>query len=900
MATDYYVDSAAGSDSNNGTSSATPWKTLTKVNAVPQYQPGDHIKFKRGGSWTGTLHVVGTGSSSARLVVEDYGTGAAPIINGAGASETVNLWNKSYFTLQNLEIVNDSATASARYGIRLEYNLAGVFTDVQILNNDIHNIKGLSDRANLYGNAAIYIRMSDGTNFARLDHLLIQGNAIYDTGNISIYHKSANYYGAHPEYWATNLVIRENVFDQTGADHIVILGANAPLVERNAGYDAGINGHGYGWIAGMWSAVCCKDATFQYNEVARTQNEVLTGENAANDGDSQAFDCDLGASGLNLFQYNYTHDNKGGVLIMMAENLPKTVVYRYNLSVNDDRQTNSGSQFPILAMEGVNAAYVYNNVFYTTLERGIRLIDRSSTYFYNNIFHTPWAAYPSKTTFSNNCYYGHTPDVNDPYKVVANPLFVGPLPTTAGGDGYTSANMDMFMLQNGSPCINAGRDMTNDPIPNGGVDLWENPLYAGGLADIGAHEVVGGSASAPAQVTFIDDQSTSVAYTGGGWTHYSDDPLYFGETKTLASTAGRSVTCTFSGTNVSLFGRMGPSYGKLNVSIDNGPAVSVDCYWPSDKWRTELFNVTGLANGSHTIKATTATTTWTGIDYFQVMPGTPPAKAVVTRINNTASAGVVSYSSGWTATSGDSSFYASTRALSSAVGSYVDFTFTGTGARIYGTLYRTYGKLSVSVDGAPAKLVNCFQPGLVYDKCAKLYEVNGLSNGTHTLRATVAAKDPLSNGNSVSIELFESLVGGWIAPTEVIVDNTDTTGITLVGAWTSSTYFPGYYGTNYLHDGNTGKGTKSIRFTPDLPSSGTYEVFAWWEASGDRATIVPIDIVSASGTTPTSVNQRLNGSQWWSLGTYTFNAGTAGSVLIRTTGTTNGYVMADAVRFVRQ
>jgi hypothetical protein len=45
-------------------------------------------------------------------------------------------------------------------------------------------------------------------------------------------------------------------------------------------------------------------------------------------------------------------------------------------------------------------------------------------------------------------------------------------------------------------------------------------------------------------------------------------------------------------------------------------------------------------------------------------------------------------------------------------------------------------------------------------------------------------------------------------------------------------------------------------------------------------------------------------SQWVTLNTYAFTAGTAGNVVFRTkhaNGTnTNGYVVADAVRFVRQ
>lgn len=41
------------------------------------------------------------------------------------------------------------------------------------------------------------------------------------------------------------------------------------------------------------------------------------------------------------------------------------------------------------------------------------------------------------------------------------------------------------------------------------------------------------------------------------------------------------------------------------------------------------------------------------------------------------------------------------------------------------------------------------------------------------------------------------------------------------------------------------------------------------------------------------------GATWVSLGTYAFTAGTTGSVRITTTGT-NGFVIADAVRFLKQ
>jgi regulation of enolase protein 1 (concanavalin A-like superfamily) len=136
---------------------------------------------------------------------------------------------------------------------------------------------------------------------------------------------------------------------------------------------------------------------------------------------------------------------------------------------------------------------------------------------------------------------------------------------------------------------------------------------------------------------------------------------------------------------------------------------------------------------------------------------------------------------------------------------------------------------------------------------------------------------------------------------EIIMDNADVSGVTITGAWTSSTYIPGYVGTDYLHDGNTGKGTKSVRFTPNIPTAGAYQVYGRWTASSvDRATNAPFTVQYSGGTAgPLPQNQQLNNNTWVLIGTYTFAAGTGGYVEISNTGTTQ-HVIVDAVKFVRQ
>ncbi|WP_238650460.1 polysaccharide lyase family 8 super-sandwich domain-containing protein [Paenibacillus piscarius] len=133
---------------------------------------------------------------------------------------------------------------------------------------------------------------------------------------------------------------------------------------------------------------------------------------------------------------------------------------------------------------------------------------------------------------------------------------------------------------------------------------------------------------------------------------------------------------------------------------------------------------------------------------------------------------------------------------------------------------------------------------------------------------------------------------------EVIVDNNDSTGVLKTGSWKTAAVQTDRYGINYLHDDNSGKGSKSVTFTPDLPATATYSVYMMWPQHFNRSTAVPIEIVHAGGTATLTIDQTANGGIWNLLGTYSFAAGTSGSVTIRNNGTT-GYVTADAVRWVR-
>src|SRR5207245_2456964 len=78
----FYVDSLNGNDSNPGTQAA-PWQSLTRANKQ-LLAPGDSLLLKRGSLWSGQqVEVTENGTPSARIKVDAYGSGPAPVVSGA-------------------------------------------------------------------------------------------------------------------------------------------------------------------------------------------------------------------------------------------------------------------------------------------------------------------------------------------------------------------------------------------------------------------------------------------------------------------------------------------------------------------------------------------------------------------------------------------------------------------------------------------------------------------------------------------------------------------------------------------------------------------------------------------------------------------------------------------------
>ena len=476
----YYVHSVDGLDSNTGLSPSASWKTLDKVNSTT-FSAGDRILFSAGFRWVGTLNPKGSGSAANPIVIDRYGEGDRPIIDGAGATGNgvVYLYNQQYWEIRNLEITNDPEEGGDRRGVMIAAGNFGVVHHVHLVDLYIHHIKGIigqSIQAKDTGGIGIFIEEDDVKN-TRFDDLLIEGCRIETIDNTGIFSRSRAGGSNTPggSNWnrrrITNLRIRNNKINDIAKNAMIIRMADGGVVEYNVCWDTA-------YRTGTGNTIFSRSSrgtVFQYNEGYL---------NRSRDYDGCLYDADMESPGC-IFQYSYSHDNNHGLFWMCTEPEDSNVIVRYNISQND--------KGIIFCMNYANTScYVYNNVVFVPPHLSPTIIDErrnadKTYYFFNNIIYnmSPTASYQwfnGKRHFSHNVFFGYHPDSepDDPYKITDDPRFVNP-----GSGKFGIDSLDGYKLQPDSPCIDSGKAIAN----NGGMDYWRNRIPAlGDIIDRGAHE----------------------------------------------------------------------------------------------------------------------------------------------------------------------------------------------------------------------------------------------------------------------------------------------------------------------------------------------------------------------------------------------------------------------------
>ena len=486
LAADYYVDSVGGSDGNPGTSPAEAWQSLGPVNSTT-FSPGDHIYFKAGTKYTGQLKPQGLGVDGSPIVIDSYGDGNKPCIDANGLfPEAVLLYNIEYWEINNIEITNwtDSLLPQGK-GVYIHINDFGTAHHIILKNLYIHDIRG-DDSGHASGSGDGIMWLNEGYSVpSRFDDLVIEDCHIARCDLDGIWGWS-QYWAPYDWYPSLNVVIRGNLVEDVGLHGIVPIGCDGALVEYNV-LDGAVQKYPSGCGTWTWS---CTNSIVQFNEARNVQGSW----------DGWAFDSDWNSEN-NIFQYNYSHDNQVGFMLVCTPAIQswnrgcKNTIIRYNIGQNDGWGPPDSFPATFRIIGPCEDTYVYGNTIYIGAGLDIPLGDlgwswqgwSNGNYFYNNIFYADGRANytfgsSANNVFSNNVWYGdHNSPPYDPNAITADPMLVAP---NTGGEGM--GTLDGYKLQAGSPCIDAGADISG----SGGRDFWGSAVPYGSAYDIGAHEYI--------------------------------------------------------------------------------------------------------------------------------------------------------------------------------------------------------------------------------------------------------------------------------------------------------------------------------------------------------------------------------------------------------------------------
>ncbi len=380
----YYIDPQQGSNRHDGLCPDTPLKDLSPLAGSP-LPPGTEILLRAGSRLTGSFTLTAAGEEKQPVRIASYGGQARPVMDGAGGPYALCLHNSRYVEVEDLELRNAGGAPAFRCGLLVssggKTHGGGALRHTVLRRLTIHAVTSRLGREA----AGLYITNRESARPCWYEDFLVEDCDIYDTGSCGIVFNSL--YGKRPEIprWdiqpfpftpATGVVIRKNRVHDLPGDGMWISTTRGALLEYNRVYNTS-----YGTLtqyAGMWphnSDGCI----MQFNEVY---------DNRLAAGDGQGLDVDINCNDT-LVQYNYSHDNEGGFLLVCTDGDPgnynRGTVVRYNISRNDGNS--------LLSIKGIEVTglQVYNNTFYTTAGYpggtiSTLLWSQNDAVFVNNLF----------------------------------------------------------------------------------------------------------------------------------------------------------------------------------------------------------------------------------------------------------------------------------------------------------------------------------------------------------------------------------------------------------------------------------------------------------------------------------------------------------------------------------
>ena len=450
----------------------------------------------------------GSGASNAAIVIDTYGTGAQPVINGGSGEEALKLFNQQYWEINNLEL-----TGGNRYGIFISGDTPdSTLNHIYLRNLDVHGATYPSSKRADSGE--VFISPNGAAQI--LNDILIDHVLAHDS------HASEGIFVSAGGAWieksgvsqplGSNVTVRNSTAHDIDGDGILIAELTNGLLQENVVYRSGLCKKCTGSTpVGLWEWYC-HTCTVQYNESYANQSW---------EGDGGDFDIDY-FNDDNIVQYNYGHDSAGYCVAFFGAGgrASHNNVFRFNVCSNNGQRSDLSKQGEVFihtwdggSLDGVQ---IYNNTFYWNPAVNSASFNGSDAtfsgsaprFFKNNIV---YATVPdlimatSAVTFDNNIYWtssGAAPNLQvdgatyttfNNYQLATkqdiHSCYTDPILDAASYHAI-GRPVTAFHLLHGSPAIGKGADICNgiSGCSMGTKDFWGHSLPGGRAPNIGAYQ----------------------------------------------------------------------------------------------------------------------------------------------------------------------------------------------------------------------------------------------------------------------------------------------------------------------------------------------------------------------------------------------------------------------------
>jgi len=405
-ATDYYVHPIQGSDSNDGLSARTAFRSLKQASQI-RFLPGDRLLLAAGQRYVGKLDLVGLQGQPDMAITVETIAWDGPItsqpyahIDAKGSPHALLIQDCKHIQVRGLAITADGYThkttdSGMRCGILVTTSPHGRTEGITLSDLKIHDVfyenpgfeRGPDEVRTANGTQSYGwgIRLISNGEGATMENIRIEGCELQN-----IEHTGIKLTGNKQNI--SRVWIHDNRVTRTGGPGIQMSNVKFVHVSSNQVMYSGSDDDQRKWGrgSGLW--------TWTASNILIEKNSFMY---ANGPGDSAGAHIDYNCDNV-VLQYNFSAYNAGGFCEILGNTY--NCAYRYNISVNDGHRVKgkdgafqegkilwlSGYQGNNKARKGPVNTYFYNNTIYvgSDFETKFAIDGRSDgVLIANNIFY---------------------------------------------------------------------------------------------------------------------------------------------------------------------------------------------------------------------------------------------------------------------------------------------------------------------------------------------------------------------------------------------------------------------------------------------------------------------------------------------------------------------------------